>query len=370
MKFHIFILIFAFALILPISQAYQLSEVSIIPSGSLAPGTSVTASFQIDIDSLSRLSTFPEGNILQLITELDNANWTWWIQLDGRGSRQPLTRGRLLQMTSWELTYHKDVAKESVRVLLEGTTPQVTSTQNKIIFDILELDQNFNIVPNSEIQKTSLVVNPVDIQNGIASLTNDLQSLRTEIDNKTALGADISKAEEKYREAMQEIKAAKIFPPSGYTNAMIHLVEAKALIGVGLKYSDEAWALKMVDDATAPLDAADKIITGIRENKSAADNTRLTEIISQRESAANLIKIAKGEIANGNYKEARSIAIRAREEGNKTFSNAVYLEKIKDEQSFIILCLGIIAIICLVIGNGIMIYRYWKKQKEKKEVPK
>jgi hypothetical protein len=354
----------------PASQAYPISELSIIPSGSLAPSTSVTATFQIDIPQ-SGIATFPEGNTLQFITDLDNANWTSWIILNGRGNLQPVIHGRILQLSSWELTYHKNVALESVRVLLQGDAPQVTATQNKIIFDILELDPNFNIVPNSEIQKTALIVNPSDITNGIASLNNDLQSLRAEITNKTAIGADTSKAEEQYHEVEQEIKAAQVFPVSGYSNAMNHLVEAKSLIGVGLKYTDESWALKMVSDATVPLDAADKLIIGLQENKSAGDETRLTEIISQRESVANLIKVARGEIANGNYEQARAIAIRARDEGNNTFSNAFYLEKINDEQSFILSCLLIIAVICFMAGSIVMIVKYRKKkQEQKKEVPK
>lgn len=370
MKLHILILIFTLALIIPAMQAFQISEVSIIPSGSLAPGTSVTATFQFEIPS-SGLRTFPEGNILQLVTDLDNANWTWWIQLNGRGNQQPKVNGRVLQITSWELTYHKDIARESVRVLLEGIAPQVTATQNKIIFDILELDPDLNIVPNSETQKTALVVNPSDITNGIAALTIDLQSLRTEINNKTALGADTSKSEEKYRQAEQEIKAAQAFLTSGYTNAMKRLVEAKALIGVGLKYADESWALKMVNDAAITLDAADQVIAYLKANESSGDTSQLATVTRQRESVSNLISLAKGEIANGNYEQARSIAIRARGEGNTTFSNADYIKKSKGEQSFIISCLLVVAVICFGSGIAIMIVRYRKKkQEQRKEVPK
>jgi hypothetical protein len=235
-------------LLISVSQAYLLSEVSIIPSGSLAPNTSVTASIQINLFS-SGLSTFPEGNILQLVTDLDNAEWTWWVQLNGVGTSQPKIKGRVLQITSWELTYDKNVGRESVRVQLEGTAPKVSATQNKVIFDLLELDSNNSIIPNSEIQKTSLIVNPADMLNGIASLTNDLKALRTEIDKNITVGSDTSKAEVKYINAQQEITAAGKLPVSGYLSAIKHLTDAQTQIISGRKDLDESWALKQTSNA-------------------------------------------------------------------------------------------------------------------------
>jgi hypothetical protein len=247
MKYYLFILIFA--LVIPVSQAYSVSTVSIIPSGSLAPGTSVTASFQINISS-SGLSTFPEGNTLQIITDLDNANWTWWILLDGVGNVHPKTSGQLLQITSWELSYREDVAREeSVRVLLEGIAPQITATQNKIIFDILELDSNFTMVPDSEIQQSSLIINPADISIGVATLTGDLESFMTEINNKSINGVDTSEIELQYREAQKEITAAKNLPSSQYRSAIKHLTNAQVLIGSGLKDLNEAWVQKTASNA-------------------------------------------------------------------------------------------------------------------------
>jgi hypothetical protein len=240
---RIYLVILILALIIPFSQAYTMGEVSIIPSGSLAPGTQVTASFEIYFLE-SGLSTFPEGNSLQLVTDLDYANWTWWINFNGVGNSHPVTHGRVLQITSWDLTYHREVARESVRVLLEGTAPQVSSTQNKIIFDILELDRNYTIVKDSETQRISLVINPTDIPNAVTVLTTDLQILRTEINNKTSLGADTKKAEEKYKIAQQELGAANNQSQSRYPDAISHLTNAQSTIVLGMTDLNEAWVLR------------------------------------------------------------------------------------------------------------------------------
>lgn len=365
MKFYLVILLFA--LVIPVSQAYSLSAVSIIPSDSLAPGTPVTASFQIIIPH-SEFSTFPEGNTLQLVTDLDNVNWSWWVNLNGIGNPHPVTHDRILQMTSWELTYSNNTVRESVRILLEGNAPQVTATQNKIIFDILELDSNFKMISGSETQHTSLVINPSDIRDGAASLTGDLNSFRTKINNKSAMGVDTSKAENKYQEAQQAITAAQGLSSSLYLNAMKYLTNAKESIVIGLKNLDEADAQKAVKDAQFTSYSTDLIIADLKINQSMVNDTRLVALLDERAIATKLIQNATDSISSGDYEQARITAIKASEQWNRTFQDAAILKYSVDNTKYIRVIIWIIVIFVFMAVGAISVAKYTKGKRKEKEL--
>lgn len=369
----IYLLFLIFALIIPSSQAYASTSHIVTPSGSLAPGTPVIASIEIRMD-ISGKTTFPENNTLQLVTDLVNESWTYWVFLDNTGSPHPVERNRVLQITSWELTYRSDVLRKAyVRILLEGEAPGASQTKNITIFNLMELDPEFNIVKGSEVQRSAIVANPADIKNGIVVMTANLQPLQADINKKSALGVDISRGQLKYLGAQQQINLADNVSQSLYITGLEHLSRAENLTREGFKENDKAWAQKTLNDAEASLDKTDTIIEGFKQNYTDKEvpptyfnATRYGEVINERAILAGYVVSAKTDIQNGNYERARMTSDKIIESGNQTFTDANDLKVLTDTNSLIRkVAIGII--IAAFIAGGIVI-KYFILDKRKKEV--
>ena len=144
------------ALSVQVVSAFSVSTISIDPSGYLIPGTPVIVSLKIDFVATGG-ETFPSSSTLQMITDLENPKWTWTRLLNGVENPQPQAGGKMLELTGWDLSYPSAV-EESVRITLEGVAPSVTSTTDKIIVKIQEVDSRNNIVTSSKVEYTRLVV--------------------------------------------------------------------------------------------------------------------------------------------------------------------------------------------------------------------
>jgi hypothetical protein len=120
-----------------------ISSVSIDPSGDLIPGTSVVASYTMDIYSTGD-ETFPSSSSLQMITDLENPKWTWTLVLNGVENTRPQSGGKILELSGWDLSYPTGIV-ESIHVTLEGKAPLVTSTSKKTIVKIQEVDSRNNV---------------------------------------------------------------------------------------------------------------------------------------------------------------------------------------------------------------------------------
>jgi len=328
---------------------------------------------------ISGKTTFPENNTLQLVTDLVNETWTYWVFLDNTGSPHPVVRDRVLQITSWELTYRSESLKKAyVRVLLEGDAPGVSQTKNITVFNLMELDSNYNIVRGSEVQRSTIVANPADIKNGIAVMTANLQSLQADINKKSALGVDVSRGQLKYMGAQQQINLADNVSQSLYILGLEHLLRAENLTRDGFKENDKAWAQKTLNDAERSLERTDRIIEGLKQNYTYNGETltyfnltRYGELINERAILAGYVVSAKQEIQNGNYDHARALSIQITNSGNQTFTDANDLKDLTDTNSLIRkVAIGII--ISAFIAGGIVI-KYFildKRKKEKKEAGK
>jgi hypothetical protein len=303
---------------------YSVSQVTVNPSGDLTPGTPVTVSFTIQFASSGE--TFPSEDTLDIYTDLDNPKWSAILVLNNIDNPQPLNNNKNVFILGWVLSYPSSDVEENLRVTLQGIAPTVTSTTNKTVVRVQELDSRNNVVSGSMVTVSRQIINTFEVTQFIATRESDLQIFRTHIDEKAALEIDTTTAEGKYSAARAAINDAKSKPSSQYTAAQANLTNAQNLIIEGEKLLDKAWAEKEVSDAQVPLNNVDAVISYIKPNISSTD-PRLSPIISKREVASGFLSTANDEIFAGNYERARNKATEAFTKGNESYNDALDLKK-------------------------------------------
>jgi hypothetical protein len=344
--------------------AFAVSSISVEPSGSLTPGTPVIVSFNVDLSGAGA-ETFTSGNELQMSTDLDSSKWSYSLVLDGVVTEQPSNTGRVLSVSGWVLAYPSEM-EESLRVTLEGTAPAVTQTTNKTLVKVQEVDSRNNIITSSVVERTAVVVNIAEIRSKVTEQESALQTYRSHIDEKSALGIDTAAAEAKYSEADQKIKTAAQLPSTQYVQAFSYLNAAQTAIGDGETALDRAWAENEVANAQIPINNVDNVIQWFKGNKSTSDDAQLATIITKREVAVSYLSTANDEISNGNYAQARVKAQDAFNKGNESYTDALARKKVLESGWFqlpslpklpggIFLIVGIIVVVLAVVGY--VIYR-------------
>jgi hypothetical protein len=347
-------------------SAFAVSSITVDPSGSLTPNTPVIVTFKVDFTA-SGDETFPSADELQMFTDLDKAKWSYSLVLDGIDTPQPSNTGRILSVSGWVLSYPSSV-EESMKVTLEGVAPTVSQTTNKTLIKIQEIDGHSNILTNSIVERTTMVINVGEVQAHISDKESALQTYRSHIDEKSALGIDTAAAEAKYSEAQQKITTAKNLPSTQYTQAFSNLDAAQNAIDDGETALDRAWAENEVTNAQIPINNVDNIISWFKGNKSTSDDAQLPAIIAKREVAVSYISTANDEISNGNYAQARAKAQDAFNKGNESYTDALARKKVVESGLFgwlqvpniklpggIFLIVGIVVVVLAVVGY--VIYR-------------
>jgi hypothetical protein len=211
-----------------------------------------------------------------------------------------------------------------------------------------------------------VVVNIAEIQSKVTEMESALQTYRSHIDEKSALGIDTAAAEAKYSDAGQKIKTAKSLPSTQYIQAFSNLNAAQAAIDDGEIALDRAWAENEVASAQIPINNVDNVIQWFKTNKSTADDSQLPAIIAKREVAVSYLSTANDEISNGNYAQARVKAQDAFNKGNESYTDALARKKVVESGWFqlpslpklpggIFLIVGIIVVVLAVVGY--VIYR-------------
>ncbi|MFA4849134.1 MAG: hypothetical protein WC626_05345 [Methanoregula sp.] len=325
----------------------------------MIPGTPVTVSYKVDA------SGFSSADDLQFFTELESPKWTYTIIVNGIENLRPSMGGKTLTITGFELGY-KTADEVSVRATLEGKAPSVTSTADKTIIRIQEMGSNGAAITSSKVERTAKVINTGEVTSAIAARDTDLQTYRTHIDEKAVLGIDISAADVKYNEAKQKIDSARARPSNQYTEALADLTAAQTSINDGEKALDKAWAENEVAAAHLPINNVDKVIAWFKGNKTTAEDSQLSAIVSKREVAVGYISTANDQIASGEYSQARSKAQEAFTKGNESYTDALARQKqLMSGWSFslpqipipggIFIVIGVIVVILVAVG--FVIYR-------------
>jgi hypothetical protein len=358
------------AVCIPVVSAWDVEGLTVDPSGSLTPNTPVTVSFNIGMEASSG-QTFPSGDTLAMQTDLANPKWTYTIVLNSvENPRNPVT-GQTLDLSGFELSYASTV-DESVSVTLEGTAPAVTTTSNETILDVYEVDSNGNKLTSSEVTQSVLVINPGDVQAAVNNVQANLTTLRSDIDEKSAINVDTTAAETDYNTASTQIASAQARPATQYSEAFNDLAAAQASIDAGETALDQAWAEMEVTQAQVPVTNADTVIAWFKGNTSTADDTQLSSIVTEREIAVSYISQANNFITAGNYDQARSEAAQAFTEGNQSYTDALarqytiihgtnILGTITGaisgifKSSVLVIVVGIVVVVLIAVG--IIIYR-------------
>ena len=94
-----------------------------------------------------------------------------------------------------------------VKISLNGTAPEVSSTGNYTIIRATWYDYAGDTVDEETVEAT--IVNPSDIDGILETRRSELASLKSYIDEKSGLGVDTGSAEKKYNVASGAIEEAE-----------------------------------------------------------------------------------------------------------------------------------------------------------------
>jgi hypothetical protein len=137
--------------------AFTVTSVSVNPPGSIYPGNSVNVSYTVYAASGV---AFPSYDDLQFITELDDPFWTYSIAVNGVKNTRPVTGGRTVTISGFELGY-RNQDEVIVMVLLQGTVPANAALgATRTLVKIQELDARGYAIPYSVVNIDRLVGDP------------------------------------------------------------------------------------------------------------------------------------------------------------------------------------------------------------------
>lgn len=137
--------------------AFSVGSISVDPSGNLYPGNPVNVNYTVYAASGA---AFPTYNDLQFITELDDPQWMYSIAVNGAKNTRPVTGGRTVTISGFELGYRNqdDVV---VFVSLHGKIPAgAVRGTNKTLVKIQELDARGYSIASSIVNVNHLVGEP------------------------------------------------------------------------------------------------------------------------------------------------------------------------------------------------------------------
>jgi hypothetical protein len=137
--------------------AFAVGSVSVNPLGYIYPEDSVNVSYTVYAASGA---AFPSYDDLQFVTELDDPTWTYSVVWNGVNNTRPVTGGRILTISGFELGY-EDEDEVDVQVVLQGTIPSGTALgANKTLVRIQELDARGYSIAFSAVNIDHLIGEP------------------------------------------------------------------------------------------------------------------------------------------------------------------------------------------------------------------
>lgn len=139
------------------AAAFTVGSVSVSPAGALYPGTAANISFSV---YAAAGAAFPSYDDLQFITELDDPAWMYTISVNGVKNTRPVTGGRTVTISGFELAY-RNQDEVIVTVLLNGQIPSgAVSGTNRTLARIQELDSRGYAIPYSVVSIDHLIGDP------------------------------------------------------------------------------------------------------------------------------------------------------------------------------------------------------------------
>ncbi len=137
--------------------AFNVGSVSVNPSGYLYPGNSVNVSYTV---YAAYGMAFPSYDDLQFVTELEDPTWTYSVVWNGVKNTRPVTGGKILTISGFELGY-EDKDEVNVQVILQGTIPSGTAQGvNKTLVRVQELDARGYSIAHTAVNIDRLIGEP------------------------------------------------------------------------------------------------------------------------------------------------------------------------------------------------------------------
>ncbi|MBN2733318.1 MAG: hypothetical protein JXQ82_00460 [Methanomicrobiaceae archaeon] len=356
--FFLIFLVLALFLVHSVSAAnFDTPVVKITPDQtSYAPGDSVSVNVDVKLASTGD-STFPSLHTLEAYTDLEDCSWISAIKINGHGQEQT-SSGKWLRISGYILDYPSDSNEIVVSYRLEGQIPAVSSTGDKILFELTQSDGSGNLVSGGEYTIERLVINPEDTDKLRDIVEKDLETLDKKIQDKLITGVDIAAAQAKYDDARTKfIQSAT----ASYAAANTLLSDAQTLISEGETLLNQAWAQKAINDAQETIDSTSFYLTDFKVNRSLTNDARVLNIETKIESAQSSLNSAKSLFNDKNYPQAYTLAETATTKAGEALASAetLYAEVSKgiipDVGGVgIFLIIGIIVIVGII---GVIVYR-------------
>jgi hypothetical protein len=140
--------------------AFTVGSVAVSPPGELNPGDGVNVTFTV---YAAAGTAFPAYDDLEFVTDLNDPSWTYAIAVNGVPNSRPVTGGRTLTISGFELGY-RNQDEVIVQASLGGTVPAGAVTgANKTLVTIQELDSRGAVIPYSVTRVEHFIGRPTPV---------------------------------------------------------------------------------------------------------------------------------------------------------------------------------------------------------------
>ncbi|MEN6610324.1 MAG: hypothetical protein ABFC24_05735 [Methanoregulaceae archaeon] len=309
----------------PAVSAWYMSNVSVSPSGDLKSGDEVSVTYNIVMDS-----AFEVGDELMMSTELGTTSgtgkptWAHTVYVDGIENAGTTEAGRTIYVAGWDISY--DHADQTIlAVTLKGTVQPVTSTTNLTILTVKELNSGGSTISSTVNTISRTIISTAEVSSGLSAAQSSLNQLRTDIDDKSAIGVDVSEAEAKYSSASSALSSAQGASSSDYSTSLKNIASAETLITEAETLLNKAWAEKVISDAQVPMTKVNTLVNYFKVNLSLSSDARVSSLVSSEETAEQYLSSANDYLSQSNYDQARIKANQAFEKANQTYTDALAL---------------------------------------------
>jgi len=367
------ILIVLISIVSVASASISVTTNEIKPSGDLVSGQSQSsAAFTVNFGTTGG-KTFENANTLQMETELADATWSYSIILDGIENPAKTEVGPNIRLSGWELSYPSD-RTISLKVKVAGTAPAVTTSAEKIVMRVRELDSRNGLV-GTEVVKKKLVINPATIGEAIKSESARMSSLRNQLDQLAGSGIDLTTAEAKYGQATAYLQSAE--KATDVTRKQSDLSATQKLLGEVEDMVLVMSAQHAISTAEGSIGQTEQLINYFRVNKSMGSDARLLPLIARWEIAADKLSDARDLFTEKKYTEAADKASEAATRGDEVLNDALALKEKVDSNplsgivsglsgaiSGTLVTIIIIIVIAIIAIVGIILFRRRRKWDE------
>jgi hypothetical protein len=126
----------------------RVRNVVVTPNGDIQPGAPVKASFDIKFNPTGG-ETFPSLRTLAMVTEMENAEWSYSTFIDGNPNPVINATERNVYISGWVLSYPSK-RELSMRVNVTGNAPSIPKSGNINVIRINVQDDTGAIIPGTD----------------------------------------------------------------------------------------------------------------------------------------------------------------------------------------------------------------------------